>query len=801
MPHPSSAARRTRVAAAAGALGLVALPALVAPSPAAQAVPPLGALRATDAPAFQRLATVPAHLNSSADDEAVAEISAVSADGNTVISTDAAGRRVGFLNISDPANPTPGGVFDLPGEPTSVGVHKGFVLVAVNTSESFTDPSGVLVVLDLASREVVREIDLGGQPDSVAVAPSGGYAAIAIENERDEDLDDGEIPQLPAGWLTVVDLSDDVDAWELSRVELTGLAEVAPGDPEPEYVSINGRDEAVVTLQENNHLVVVDLAGKKVVRDVSAGSVELSGVDTVEDGSIVFDDSVTVPREPDGVTWIGDTAFATANEGDYQGGSRGFTIWNADGRVVYDAGNSFDRLAAAHGLYPEGRSDAKGSEPEGIAFGRFDGRPYLFVASERGNFVAVYDVTDPAAPAFVQVLPTTNGPEGVTTVASRGLLVVSSEEDLVDEGIRASVQIYRFGRAGAFPSIRSAYEPGQQAAPITWGALSGLSAVPGQPDKLVAVNDNVYTPTRLLTIDVARTPALIEKELTVTKGGTPVGYDAEGVAARAGGGYWLAVEGAPASDDEPATPNLLVHVDDAGAVQDEVPLPAEVAAAIGGNGLEGVAVTGAEGAEQVWVAVQRELKGDPAGTVRIGRYSVADGGWAWLSYKLDAAPSGGWVGLSELVAVDDDTFAVVERDNRRGPAATVKKVYAFDVPDGFGAGDDMPAVTKRLAVDLLPLLRADNGWVQDKVEGMAIAGNGQLYAVTDNDGLDDATGETVFLRLGKATDVLGGGGGGGGGLPVTGAPALALAGAGVLIAAGGIFAVVRARRNRIRFTA
>jgi hypothetical protein len=27
-----------------------------------------------------------------------------------------------------------------------------------------------------------------------------------------------------------------------------------------------------------------------------------------------------------------------------------------------------------------------------------------------------------------------------------------------------------------------------------------------------------------------------------------------------------------------------------------------------------------------------------------------------------------------------------------------------------------------------------------------------MYAVTDNDGLDDATGETVFLRLGKQKD-------------------------------------------------
>jgi hypothetical protein len=39
--------------------------------------------------------------------------------------------------------------------------------------------------------------------------------------------------------------------------------------------------------------------------------------------------------------------------------------------------------------------------------------------------------------------------------------------------------------------------------------------------------------------------------------------------------------------------------------------------------------------------------------------------------------------------------------------------------------------------------------VQDKVEGLTIGGDGRTYAVTDNDALDDATGETLFLRLGK----------------------------------------------------
>jgi hypothetical protein len=36
----------------------------------------------------------------------------------------------------------------------------------------------------------------------------------------------------------------------------------------------------------------------------------------------------------------------------------------------------------------------------------------------------------------------------------------------------------------------------------------------------------------------------------------------------------------------------------------------------------------------------------------------------------------------------------------------------------------------------------------DKVEGFTIDAAGNAFAVTDNDGVDDSNGETVFMRLG-----------------------------------------------------
>src|SRR5690606_27500870 len=102
--------------------------------------------------------------------------------------------------------------------------------------------------------------------------------------------------------------------------------------------------------------------------------------------------------------------------------------------------------------------------------------------------------------------------------------------------------------------------------------------------------------------------------------------------------------------------------------------------------------------------------------------------------------------------------AVVERDKLNGPAAAVKRVYAVDVPDvAVGAASATPvAVTKTLAHDVLPDLRATHGWTQAKLEGLTVGGDGTVWAITDNDGLDDATGETVLLSLGAVSDVFDG---------------------------------------------
>lgn len=633
----------------------------------------------------------------------------------------------------------------MPGEPTSVAVLGGQALVAVNTNESFTSPSGRLVVVDLASRRIVAERDLGGQPDSIAISPDRRHAAVAIENERDEDVNDGAIPQLPAGFLAVVDLRGTPSSWPVRRVELTGIADVAPEDPEPEYVAINGRGEAVVTLQENNHIVVVDVRSGRVLRDFSAGDGTATGVDVVEDGAIRLDGSVTVPREPDAVGWLDDRYVATADEGDLAGGSRTWTVFDSrDSRVVYSSGGELDQLAARYGQYPEDRAENKGVEPEGLAVATYGRDRYVFVGVERANLVAVYRVTDPRRPELVQAVPAGVGPEGLLPLPQRDALVVSAEEDVAEDQVRSSVSTYTLTRRpldtllrrndGA-PSIVSALTP-----PAGFGALSGLDAA--GDDTVVAIEDNAYAPTRVLTVDVGERPAVITRALPLTQDGAPVGYDAEGIAVRDGGGYWIAAEG-----DGDEVPNLLVEVDRRGTVLREVPLPQAVADAVTSNGFEGVTTVGRE----VWVAIQREVAGDPRGVARLARFTPATGAWAFVGYPLEAAPPGATVGLSEITTVDADTLLLIERDNRRGLDARIKRVTRVELAGvtPVPAGAALPVLRKEVVLDLLPALAAGGGVVHDKPEGLTIV-DGELVAVVDNDGLDAAPGESVLLRLGRA---------------------------------------------------
>lgn len=727
------------------------------------------------------------------NDETAAEIVAASTDGMTLIYSNSPREEIGFVDITNPALPTAAGSLAMPGEPTSVTVLGANALVAVNTSTDFVNTSGQLVVVDIATRTVIATLPLAGQPDSIAASRDGRYVAVVIENQRDEDLGDGAPPQLPAGHLVIVDAVGAPGTWAQRTVDLTGLATLFPGDPEVEYVDINDDNIAVVTLQENNHIVLVNLATGAIVNDFSAGTVNLTQIDATDDrpARISLSESQNERlREPDGVTWISKTRFVTADEGDLNGGSRGFTVFNTDGTVAFAAGNSLDHQAVRLGHYPDRRSDSSGNEPENAEFGRFGRKDFLFVASERSSLIFVYNIANPLRPVLRQTLPAGSRPEGVLAIPSRNLLIAASEADDRGALIRSVVNIYRY-QAGAatYPTVLSANRP--DGTPIPWGAISGLSAIPGDNSRVFAIDDSFYRSNRIFTLKVGQRPpvpnnvrqrprqrpAVLATELQITDAndalanlpvpvattgnrattfesldlaalinadGT-VNLDPEGIAVASAGGFWIASEGAGSLTNE--TPraitsnNLVLKLSTTGVIERVIRLPDALNAVQYRFGFEGIT----ESNGQLYVAFQRAWNGEAH--PRIGIYNFTTNTWSFVFYPLDAveSPNGGWVGLSEITALGNGRFALVERDNQGGPDARIKRLYEVNLA---GAANGS-TITKTLVHNLVPDLLVPGGSIYEKIEGLAVLPNGSVLIINDNDGVNDNSGETQLLNLGR----------------------------------------------------
>lgn len=126
-------------------------------------------------------------------------------------------------------------------------------------------------------------------------------------------------------------------------------------------------------------------------------------------------------------------------------GGRSFTVWNAEGEMVWDSANQFAKKMAElrpndfNGQLEDGkyqmddRSDDKGGEPESVTVGTLNDRQYAFIGQERTGGIFVYDVTNPESPSYVQFINNAMdnvSPEGLSFIsrdANTGWLMISSE--------------------------------------------------------------------------------------------------------------------------------------------------------------------------------------------------------------------------------------------------------------------------------------------------------------------------------------------------------------------------------------
>lgn len=382
------------------------------------------------------------------DTGAVAEIVAASPDGKTLVFTNSEDKSIGFVDITNPSAPKLLGTTSVAsiGEPTSVVITPDgqFVIVAVKN-----DPNpGKLVFINQAGK-IAGQVTIGIGPDSIAITPDGRRVVIAIEDEEDTDNLPGQRP----GSIAVVRLNYKNPALskvQRVRLNLRGLQGINfQTDVQPEFVALDANGTTVaVTLQENNGIALVDIGGTvpRVIRIFTAGTAQHLA-DTQEDGTAQFVDPFRGRREPDGISFTrngqflitaneGDTALDTFGDGVWSGG-RGWSIFDLQGRVIYDSGNTLEKAAAVRGLYPDDRSANRGIEVEGVTVAQFGTQQFAFVVSERGSFLAAYNITSPRNPRLVDLKPTGTSPEGLIAIPSRNLVITANEVD-------GSLSIFQF---------------------------------------------------------------------------------------------------------------------------------------------------------------------------------------------------------------------------------------------------------------------------------------------------------------------------------------------------------------------
>ena len=692
--------------------------------------------------------------------DGVAEIVAATPDGMTLVYTSADVGVLGMVDIAKPEQPVllPHVNVQLMGvgEPTSVAISPDgrFAVVAVRLGDDVANARrGLVRVYDIrrpAAVKHVKDITVGIGPDSLALVGQGRTlrAVVAIEDEETDAEGDATLDGQRPGRIDVVGLQDlyggestGVQSIELVRALQSTPGVVYPNDPQPEFVSIDARaQKAVVSLQENNAVALIDLSHPRrarLERVFSTGTVTRSGnADLKKDKEVAFKDSFTARREADAVAWVAPGVFATANEGDGKKdkngvlpGARGFTLMNTRGEVVYETGERTELHALVRGHYPDRRSASKGAEIEAVTAGRFGGKPYLLVGSERGAFVEVYRVDDLKQPQFVQLLPTGMSPEGLTTVTQRRdrqqLFVTANEGD-------GSLNIYRFNGQASEPQLEA------RDAGMPWGALSGLST---DGTHLYAVPDNAFGQSRIFRIDptdAAQGRLTLDQVTLLTEAdGKALKVDPEGIA-KVSDGFWIASEGKTVADNE------LIRVNMAGVVQQRVKLPASVQAKFASpktsTGYEGV--TASADGQTLYMAVQRGF--DPAKPqAAILKLHMPTQTWTTALYPLDQHSKDAkkfWMGLSEIQLTDDGRLLLLERDKGGGEGqainAEVKRIYsvkAADVTEGA-------TLSKTLVRDL----RKDFNYLQEKAEGMVVF-KGDLWVVNDNDG----AGWTRWVNAGK----------------------------------------------------
>lgn len=321
------------------------------------------------------------------------------------------------------------------------------------------DPDGTISIIDVNNNDAVTTLNFSGFENQLTALKAKGFRiskkaksfAADIEPEYVTISEDSK-----TAWITLQE-NNGVAKVDLTSKTITALFGLGYKDfnSVENGIDVSDRDNAIAFIPwKLKGLFMPDAIASYMVNGttyfVTANEGDAREYGTYSDVARLKPLSLDPTAFPDAVTLKTDSKMGrlnlvstegdTDNDGDLDElisfGARSFTIWNGNtGALVFDSKNDLDKRSQDFGTYDDARSDDKGSEPEAVVVAKMGNKNILFVGLERTDTVMVYDITNPAAPQFLQSFKTGDAPEGLLFIPAaksptkRSLLVVSSEGD------------------------------------------------------------------------------------------------------------------------------------------------------------------------------------------------------------------------------------------------------------------------------------------------------------------------------------------------------------------------------------
>lgn len=280
------------------------------------------------------------------------------------------------------------------------------------------------------------------EPEYVAISDNSNYAWVTLQENNGIAKVNLEIKQIeaiyPLGFKdyslpgNAIDPSDEDGMKYLANWPVYGVYM-----PDAiEYLKVGGMDY-IITANEGDAREYIDGDVEVYVEEERIKKLDLDPVAFPNAEFLQKDENLGRLKI---TKTLGDTDGDSDYDELYSFGARSFTVWTGNGEMVYDSGN--DIALQTLNLTPDvfngndGRSDDKGAEPEAVEVLKIQGNTHvLFVGLERNNQIMVYDISNPAAPQFIDILSNAGdeGPEGLLAISEKDspngkdLLVVSNE--------------------------------------------------------------------------------------------------------------------------------------------------------------------------------------------------------------------------------------------------------------------------------------------------------------------------------------------------------------------------------------